>query len=353
MAYRVVSWATGHTGRFALRAIIEHPDLELVGLAVHSPAKVGQDAGVLCGLEPVGVEATNDVEALLALHPDCLAYFGDGTVRPVEAAADMIRFLASGVNVVSTSLPQLVYPPTAPAELRDPLIAACEQGRVSFFCNGADPGFASDLVPLALLTLVGRVDAVRIQEIVNYADYEQAEFMRVIMGFGEPLDHSGFMFAPGILTGAWGGVVTLIANQIGVELEELREVNETLAMDRDVETATGVIPAGTTAAIRFEVQGVVGGQPVIVLEHVTRIADDGAPEWSRMAQGGDGYRVLIEGWPDVSCEFTLTGDRAGADGGLIATAARVVNAIPAVCASKPGLLSALDLPLESTRTHGF
>jgi hypothetical protein len=350
---RVIHWGTGNTGRLALRGVIQHPELELVGLYVHNPDKVGRDAGELIGLEPTGVTATSDVDELLAIDADCLCYLGDGIgPRASEAIDEMSRFLRAGRNVVSTSLNQLVYPKTAAPELLDPLAAACREGGTSFFNNGADPGFGSDLIPLTLLSLMDEIESVRVQEIVNYKHYDQAWVMRDLFGFGQALDYQSPLFISGALTEYWGGVVTMVADALGVELEEIREVHEFAAIDRAVDVAVGRIEAGTVAAIRFEVQGIVHGQPVIVVEHDTRIHDDAAPDWPRCGGGDNCYRVLLEGRPKLTCELDME-DEHGGDGGLIACSMRVVNAIPAVCDAAPGVLSALDLPMVFGRNVRF
>ena len=136
----------------------------------------------------------------------------------------------------------------------------------------------------------------------------------------------------------------MIADALGLELDEIREVHEFAAVDKDVDVEIGRIAAGTVAAIRFEVQGVVDGQPFIVVEHDTRIHDDAAPHWPQCRGGDNCYRVLLAGRPKLTCELDME-DEHGGDGGLIACSMRVVNAIPAVCAAEPGLLSTLDLPL--------
>jgi 2,4-diaminopentanoate dehydrogenase len=352
VTYRVVHWGTGNAGALALRGIIAHPDLELVGLLAHSPDKVGRDAGTLCGVDPVGVTATDDVEAALALDADCLCYMGDGLKYPQESVDAMCRFLASGRNVVTTSVLALVNPATAPPSLLAPVEAACRAGNATFFCNGADPGFASDLIPITLLSLMDDVAAVRIQEIINYGFYDQPETMRVLFGFGESLSYEAPLFTSGALTEYWGGVITLIARKLGVELDEIRETHELVAMDRDVEIAVGVIPAGTTAAIRFDVQGIVNGRPVVVVEHYTRIDRDAAPQWPRCAGGENGYRILLEGRPQLACELTMA-DEHGGDGGLIANGMRVVNAIPFVCDTHPGILDTLAIPAVVSRNLRF
>ncbi len=352
MPLRVVHFGTGNTGRHGLAQIIDHPELELVGVGVTTPAKVGIDAGELCGRPATGLAATDDLGALVDLRADCLAYFGEGIARPAEAVADMVRFLEAGTNVVTSSLNQLVYPPTAPDDLRQPLADACQRGGTAFFNNGADPGFGSDLVPAALLSLVGRVDAVRIQEIVNYAYYDQPDVMRHVFGFGQPLDYDAPLFNGGALTAYWGGVVTQLARLVGAEVEEIRETHEVQAMDRPLEIAVGTIEAGTVAAIRFEVQAIVDGRPAVAVEHVTRVDDQAAPDWPHCHDERDCYHLRIDGWPTIDCELKLT-DEDGNDGGLIATAARVVNAVPAVCRAEAALLSFVDLPPTPTRVATF
>jgi hypothetical protein len=349
VGYRVVHWGTGNTGKLALRGVIQHPDLELVGLYVHNPEKVGKDAGALVGLPDVGVHATSDVDALLALRADCLCYLGDGVgPRAGEAVDEMCRFLAAGTNVVTTSLNELVNPRTADRARREPLAAACTTGGSSFFGNGADPGFGSDLLPLTLLMLMDEIDSVRVQEIVDYSYYDQSFVMREMFGFGAPLSYKAPLFTSGALTLYWGGVVTLVAEQIGIELDEIVEVCDVAALDRDVDVAVGRIEAGTVAAIRFEVQGVKDGAPVIVVEHATRIHPDAAPDWPRCHGGDNCYRVIVEGRPQLTCELDMV-DEHGGDGGLIACSMRVVNAIGAVCDAPPGLLDTTDLPFTVGR----
>jgi 4-hydroxy-tetrahydrodipicolinate reductase len=349
MAYRVIQWSTGNVGRHALRAIIGHPDLELVGLWVHGESKVGCDAGELCGVRRTGVRATNDAAALLALDADCVSYTATGDLRPAEAVADMCRILETGKNVVSTSVVPLVYPPAAEQTLVDKLEAACRTGRSSCFTSGIDPGFANDSLPLLLMGACERVDSVRVMEIVNYATYDQPQVLFETMGFAKPLDHEPLLLVPGVLALAWGPVVRQLAAGLGVELDDIRERHERRAAPATFDIPSGRVPAGTMAALRFEVQGIVRGRPAIVVEHVTRLRDDLSPEWP--APTGSGcYRIVIEGSPALTCELTLRGDDGDHNtGGLVATAMRILNAIPAVCAAPPGLLSALDLPLVTAR----
>jgi hypothetical protein len=343
MLLKVVQWGTGNVGRFAVRAVAEHPALELVGLLVHDEAKVGRDAGDIAGIAPTGIRATRDVDAVLAMDADCVVYTATADLRPFEAVDDLCRILAAGKNVVSSSVVALVHPRSFVPEQRAKLERAAAAGSASLFTSGIDPGFANDVLPLVLSGLAGRWREIRILEIINYATYDQPQVLFETMGFGKPLDHVPLLLLPGSLSFAWGGTLHLLAEGLGLTLEELREVHERRPATKPIRIGAHTVEPGTMAALRFEVQGVVGGRPVLVVEHVTRLDDDLAPEWPT---GNGSYRVVVAGDPAIRCELEFEdahGDHAV--GGVILTATRIVNAIPAVCAAPPGLLSALDLPL--------
>ena len=141
-------------GFHSLRHIIRHPDLELVGVHAHSPAKVGKDAAELCGLpEKTGVLATDDAEALLALDADVVVYTPKGETRPQEVIPELEHILTAGKNVVSCAMIYLVYPPHASVSMREPLEKACQAGGTTLFVNGIDPGFSGDVLPLTALQL--------------------------------------------------------------------------------------------------------------------------------------------------------------------------------------------------------
>lgn len=343
MAYRVIQWSTGNVGRYALRQILDHPELELAGVWVHGEAKHGEDAGALCGRAETGVRATRDVEAVLAMDADCVVYTATADRRPFDAVHEIARVLASGKNVVSSSVVGLVHPHHLGARVRAQLEEACTKGDSSFLTSGIDPGFANDVLPLLLSGLCGTWQEIRIQEIVNYASYAQPEVIFDTMGFGKPLAHTPVLLMKGALSFAWGGTIRLLADGLGLTLDEIREVHERRPATQRLDIQGHVVEPGTMAALRFEVQGVVGGRPVLVVEHVTRLDDTLAPEWEH---GNGSYRVLVKGVPGMRCEFEFWDEHGDhAVGGVVLTATRLVNAIPAVCAAPPGLLSALDLPL--------
>ncbi|HKY68273.1 MAG TPA: hypothetical protein VJM49_17950 [Acidimicrobiales bacterium] len=351
MTYRVVQWSTGNVGRHALAGIAARPELELVGVWVSNPDKVGVDAGTLAGLgRELGVPATDDAEALLALEPDCIVHTAWADTRLFEAMADLERFLRAGVNVVSSSPVFLQHPQGAVGEeMYRGVVEAAEQGGASLWVNGIDPGFANDWLPLVLTSICERIDEVRCMEVLNYATYDQPDVLFDIMGFGQSLDEVPFLLSPGILTTAWGSVVAQLAAGLDITLDEIVEWHERVAAPEAIDVASGRVEKGTTAAMRFEVRGVVDGETKVVLEHVTRLRDDLAPDWPQPT-GDGGYRVVLTGEPNYTVDVQmLGGDGDHNTAGLKATAMRLVNAVEAVVEARSGLLTALDLPLITGR----
>ncbi len=342
---RVVEWSTGNVGRHAIAGIDARPDLDLVGVWVSNPDKVGRDAGELAGLgRELGITATSEADELLALKPDCIVHTAMADHRLGEAISDLEGFLQAGVNVVSSGPVFLQYPPPDdPVAGR--LAGAARIGGVSLFVNGVDPGFANDALPLVLSGISERIEEVRCCEILNYATYNQAMVLFDIMGFARPMDEVPMLLLPGVLTAAWGSVVRQIAAGLGVELDGIEEWYERVAAPDDFTVDAGVVAKGTVAGLHFEVRGMRDGRPVVVLEHVTRLRDDLAHDWPQPAGQGC-YRVKITGEPTYTIDLQLVGtDGDHNTGGLKATAMRLVNAVPAVVAAPPGLVTALDLPL--------
>jgi len=347
MAIRVAQWGVGQTGRLALQGVIGHPQLELVGVCVQRPENAGRDAGALCDRPPTGVLATNAVEEVLALKPDCLSYFGPGAADEHGGVENVARFLEAGINVVTTSLAAMIHPEHGPQAQRSRLEAACRKGGSSFFATGIEPGYASDLLPMVLLSATDRIDEVRVIEIANYARYGVEYTQRELFGFGKPMGHTPILFQGDYLAATWSPVVKGLAHEIGVELEGVRQWHEFGATSRDLHTAFGKVEAGTIGAVRFAVEGMYGGKPLIALEHVNFLSEEMPAHWPRAALGKDTvYRVEVSGRPASRCEFALDYVE-GEEHGLIGTAMRAVNAIPAVVAAVPGLLSAHDVPAVS------
>jgi hypothetical protein len=344
-----VVWGTGNVGRAAIRAVEAHPKLKLTAVLVHDPAKVGRDAGELAGLDHgLGVAASDDIDAVLAAGPGAVVYAATGDIRPDEALADIGRAIRAGAVVVTPALYPLYDQRNAPPEFRDPMLAAVADGGGSLFVSGVDPGWGNDVLPLLVSGLGTTVDAIRCQEIFDYSTYEQEESVRYLVGMGQPMDYEPLMLAPSIPTMVWGGQIRLMARALGVELEDIRETLERRPLTDTVSTRTmGEFAAGTQGAVRFEVQGIVGGEARIVIEHVTRIHASCAPDWPTPPDGDGAHRVIIEGRPRIEVTVTATdeGDNRSAGGNATAVG-RLVGAIDWLVDAEPGLYDALDVPLR-------
>ena len=331
---RVGQWATGGVGGIAVAAIARRADLELAAVVVHDAAKVGTDVH--------GVAATDDPDVLLGL--DAVCYAASGEARPADAVDDLCRLLEAGTNVVTTSIPGLVHPDGFDDGQAARLRAAAESGGATLYASGIEPGFAADHLVLLLSTLTRQITSIRTQELFSYAGYPVTFTMFDVFGFGRLPEDTCLMELPGVQASAWAPPVRMVADHLGAELQEIRETYEKVVTDRRLEVASGVIEPGTVGAVRFETIGVVDGRDAIVIEHVNRMADDLAPDWPTPDVDGT-YRVIFEGDPDLSCDLRVgkPGDASAA--GMVATAMRVVNAIPHVVAAPPGLTSSMDLPL--------
>ena len=347
MTYRVIQWATGTVGIHAVPAIASHPDLELAGLWVHSDSKAGRDAGEICGGDAVGVIATQDMDALLFdTGADCICYTANSDVRPDGVIDDICRMLAAGKNVVNTSYVPLLYPKAAGVGVHDRLQAACIEGGTSFYSSGIDPGYGNAGITIGALALCKEVRTIRMMEIVNYATWDNPFTMFEIMGFGKADTASSLLLAAGSTALAWGPVIELVAASLDVQLDGITEWHEVIRADEEFEIASGTIEQGTISGMRFEIQGMVGDEARIIVEHVTRLRDGDAPEWPQ----GSGYRIDISGEPNVHLEVGLSSDIGDHNhAGCLATAMHVINAIPLVVDAEPGVLTLLDLPLYGAR----
>jgi hypothetical protein len=343
--HRVVLWGPGQMGIGALRALIQHPGLELAGLVVHSEHKEGRDAGDLCGLPSTGVLATRDVDTALAIDADAVAYFASGDYRYREAADDIARCLRAGRNVVTTSLVPFCYPPAAEPDLREMLDAACRDGGTTLFNSGVEPGWINDVVPFVFSSTCARIDRVTTQEILDYSPIAQPDIMYDFMGFAHPPDAETPLQQPGRLNRLWGPAVWGLAAGLGLTLDRVEDTIEKWVAPETYETASGTLPAGTTGAMRFRLAGIVDGEERVVIEHVTRMGEHSAPDWPRHPSPLGGYRVIVEGMPTYTIDIEMHGRGSNMRGLSFATFMRPLNAIPAVVEAEPGIVSGHDLPM--------
>lgn len=347
MSLRVVVWGTGNVGRPAIRAVLSHPGLELAGVIVANPEKVGVDAGLLAGIAPVGVLASNDAAALLAERPDAVVYTATADTRPEEAMHDLLQCLEAGCSVVSSAFYTLLRPASSFAEVLDPIEAACKRSGASLFVSGIDPGWAMDMLPVFASGTSSAITEIRSREIFNYALYDQPHVVREVIGFGGDMNTLPMMLHDFAIEMVWGPMVRLVGDALGHPVSAIEVSVERRALEQDVTVAgMGVFRAGTQGAFRFEVRGLHKGHPLFVLEHITRIDDSCAPDWPYPPHSGGCHQVIVSGNPTVTLSLHAEDQfEPGAGGGGNASAACwLVNAIPAVTTAPAGVVTALDMP---------
>jgi 2,4-diaminopentanoate dehydrogenase len=334
--YRVVQWATGNIGSHSLRAVIAHPNLDLVGLYVYSEDKAGRDAGELCGVATTGVLATRDIADVLALKPDCVLYMGDRV--DVDA---LCQLLEAGVNVVSTRS-EFHNPARLNPQTRQRIEEACARGGSSLHSTGSSPGFITEALPLVLTSLQRRLDHLLIEEFADMSSRNSPELIFDLMGFGrgpESFDPSGVEAHGGA---SFAGTLEVLAEALALPLDAVEASGQVATARRDVEIAAGQVPAGTIAAQRMQVRGMRDGRPLVTFSANWYLTTEVEPAWDLRETG---WHVLVDGDTplDVDIRFPVPPDEwAATSPGL--TAHRPVNAIPFVCAAAPGIVKIVDLP---------
>jgi 4-hydroxy-tetrahydrodipicolinate reductase len=331
----VVQWATGNIGARSLRAVIEHPALELVGVRVYGEDKVGRDAGELCGLPPTGVVATDDIEVVIALEPDCVLYMP----RALDAE-DVCRLLVSGADIVTTR-GEFHRPASMQPDLREAVEAACAEGGTSIHSTGSSPGFITEAIPLVLSSIQRSLESLTIEEFADLSRRPTPELLFGVMGFGRPpaainearLNHGRTSFGPSL---------ELVADALGMPLDRLDASGEVAVARVDTSIAAGVIEAGTVAAQRVTVDGYHDGRAVLRFRANWYCTTDLEPAWDLRPTG---WRVAVEGDAplDVDLRFPFAIERM-AEMSPGYTANRAVNAVPFVCDAPPGIRTTIDLP---------
>lgn len=331
MTLRIVQWTTGLVGRSAVRAVLDHPDLELVGCYAWSPAKVGLDVGELCGFEKTGIRATNDIEAILALRPDCVLYM------PLEwVVDDMVRLLEAGVNVISTA--NFITGKSYGEKEMLRLDEAARRGGVSLYGTGINPGLAN-VFGLVATAVCRRVDRVSVLESVDATAYASAQTWLDI-GFASPPDTPGLYERARRRMLVFLDAVEMMAAALELPLDEVRFDVDFGTATRDLDLGYMQIGAGTICGLKGVWRGIVDGKSTIELGLCWRLGDAMTPDWPTE----EGYVIEVDGIPNVRARYAIHYPENLTDFG-IATADPAVNAIRAVVAAPPGLVTADRLPV--------
>jgi 4-hydroxy-tetrahydrodipicolinate reductase len=333
--YRVAQWATGNIGRYALRKVIEHPQMELVGLWVHSPKKVGRDAGEICGAEPTGVRATSRMEDIIAARPDCVLHM------PQTLDLDAVsRLLEAGINIVTTRF-EFLNPARMDPEIRARTEAACRRGGASIHSTGATPGFITEAVPIVLSSIERRLERIVIEEFADLTSRNSPELLFQFMGFGRPPGGPADQEEAAVRAG-YKQSMHLLADALGVPLDGFETTDEEAIARRDTEVAAGVIKAGTVAAKRMTISGLRRGSPLIVVRSNWYLSRDVEADWELRETG---WRLQVAGDAplDIAITFPVPPEEY-AEVSPAYSANRPVNAVPSVVEAPPGIRTTLDLP---------
>lgn len=348
MAIKVVQWGSGNVGQMSMRAVMARPDMELVGLMVTNPDKVGKDVGEIIRTDPIGVAATNNIEEIEAMDADVVLHmplpslvYGDD---PDLDMANFVRLLAAGKHVVTTV--GYMYPQVYGPKQMGRLVDACEQGASTFHGTGANPGWFGDLLPLLMSGLSLRIDQINVQEISNFVGYPSPEIMFDMMNFGKTPAEFEVAGARqrSWLDGLFTEAVEMVAAGLGLDVSEVTSTQETWLADTDLHTAAGLVAAGTVAGQRFHWQAVVDGQPVVSQETVWRMHGKAAPDWPH----GD-WSIDIVGDP----KMRIVLEHGWNHNVLGSTAAHAINAVPYLMEAGVGVKTFLDLPIIAGRGARF
>jgi len=353
--YRVIEWTTGGVGSAMVGVMRNHPEFELVGVYAYSSHKVGKDVGTLCGLDPIGIKATNDVDALLALNADCVNYV------PVWPNIDeMCRILESGTNIVTAASwitghkLDAEYPHPSGKPARQLIAEACRRGRSTLYGSGMNPGFAQILGVLSTAPC-SRVDNLTVTESVDVSSHHSPETWQSV-GYGLPVDHPDVTRMCRTGTSVFADALYMMADALGVEIEAVRFENEVGAATADTDFGWWQIRKGCVAANFARWIGIVEGKPMIEQHLVWQMGFKTDPCW----KVEHGYIVAIKGYPDIRVKYSIFPPRGLSTKdpseyqriGMTLTGMPVINAIRAVCKAPPGILLAPDVPLRGLVSCG-
>jgi hypothetical protein len=342
--YRIVQWTTGNVGKSSVQAIVANPRFELVGCYAWSQEKVGRDVGELCGIGPLGVLATDDIDALLALKPDCVVY------NPMWIdTGELVRILSAGVNVVATAA---FITGHNLGDGRDRIAEACRRGGSTMFGTGISPGFA-ELLAIVAASICDRVDKVTVNEAADTTFYDSPATERPV-GFGRPIDDPDLQTMTAQGTAVFGEAVRMVGDALGIELDSVRCEAEYAQTTDDLDLGSWTIPAGCVAGVAASWKGLVGDQALVELNVRWRKGQTLEPDW-KINQ--DGWVIQVDGRPTVTAtigflpppDFEAETMEDFMVLGHIMTAMPPINAIPAVVAAAPGIVTYNDLPLVLPR----
>ncbi|MCR9104459.1 MAG: dihydrodipicolinate reductase [Gammaproteobacteria bacterium] len=354
MSITVVQWTSGGVARETIKAIVSHPDLELVGLYAYSAEKVGMDAGELAGIAPLGIAASNDIDALIALQPDCVSY------SPLYPDINELeRILRAGINVVTTCNFMNGWGLDFNAErfganARARLHQAALDGNASLFGTGINPGHINYLA-CVLTSVCEEVTHIQVTEAVDVTHFV-ADPNIDAFGFGEPLGDDTLYERSKAESAVFGDALQVMAQLMGLQLEEVRCSIDYAIASHDVQAPGKFIASNTVGGVRLRWEGLVNNRPVLENQQIWTVGDIIEDSW-KVDRGHHGYVVNIQGNPNIHNvmlpiprgDISTMNHKDFNALGMRITGLPSINAIAAVCAAAPGICTYNALPPVTAR----
>jgi hypothetical protein len=347
MTFRVAQWTSGGVARQAVRAILLHPELSLVGMYAFSQSKAGKDAGELVGLDPIGIKATSDISEIIALKPDCISY------SPLYPDIDHLeQLLSAGINVVTTcnfitgwgiDYKARNEPGISP---RQRLINAAKEGNASIFGTGINPGHINYLA-CAVSAHCQKIRKLTVTESVDVFYFSGDPNMDKI-GYGLPAASPELADAIKEETAVFGDALELMAATLRVSLDDIQCHVEFAYATEDIDAPGRYIKRGCIAGVRVRWVGYVGLKECLENEQVWLVGENTDAPWPIT----HGYVVNIQGEPNMhnvmlpipGMDLAQMTPKDMNDLGMQITALPSINAIPSVCKAGAGICTYNDLP---------
>jgi 2,4-diaminopentanoate dehydrogenase len=340
MTIRVVQWATGPVGAAALQAIIDSPDLELAGVYVFSPSKVGVDAGALVGRSSTGLLATDDRSSIMALDADVVIHAASKAFPNNTNTDDIVALLESGKSVITTT--SYSHLPTYGADVHARISRACGSAGTRFHAAGEHPGFMFERLATTITALSQRVDRITVQEFVDCRGVAERQMLVDLMGMGkrpEEITVDSPIFCA--LSSQYEQSLAATADVLGLRIDEIRPNVSTTTSDRDTQVAFGVLPAGTVVGQILSWTAYRDGVGILVAEEYWTATGD-TSEWGIAVDGQFLVRVIVDGFPPVRVDLTIdnvpVAGLPGVVSGQAAVAMTAIRAIPYVLKAPPGVV---------------
>jgi hypothetical protein len=329
---KVAFYGLGAIGSSIARLLLKKKGVRIVAAIDSDPEKVGRDLGEVINAQALGIVVSNNPSKTLSEEkPDVAVHATSSFLKDVfEQLTLLVR---RGVNVVSTC-EELSYPWIADKNLASELDKLAKQNRVTVLGTGINPGFLMDTLPITLTGVCQEIKSIKVERVMDAAD-RRIPFQKKI-GAGLTVEEFGNQIGNRQITGHVGlkQSVAMIADALGLDLQSIKVgAIEPVIARRPVESKAAKVKRGDVAGLSQSAYGVKDGKPIITLLFKAFI---GAEE--------EYDSVTIEGTPSIKQKMTpcVHGDYG--------TAAIVVNSIPKVISSEPGLKTMKDLPIPSAVT---